>query len=100
MTRAAAKTGAGPTVMVAVEQGFPPGERLIDDDLALRVLPLGTRTIAWMARAGRLRRAMVRATERAIPGIWAGVMCRKRWIAAMGLSRKPLWSLMPAAISG
>jgi hypothetical protein len=34
MTQAAAKTGVGPTVMVAVEQYFPSRQRLIIDRAA------------------------------------------------------------------
>jgi methyltransferase (TIGR00027 family) len=80
MTKAAAKTGAGPTVMVAVEQGFPAAERLIDDDLARRILPFGSRAVTWLTRTAWLRDAMIRAAERSVPGIWAGIMCRKRYI--------------------
>jgi len=31
MTKAAGKTGAGPTVTVAIEQHFPPDQRIVDD---------------------------------------------------------------------
>jgi hypothetical protein len=40
MAQAAAKTGAGPTVMVAIEQYFPSHQRIIIvDDMAYSVLP-------------------------------------------------------------
>ena len=35
MARAAAKTGSGPTAMVALEQNFPKSERILTDDLNL-----------------------------------------------------------------
>ena len=47
MSRKAAQTGPGAMVLVAIEQAFPEGERIIDDDLAypratrLLVLPIG-----------------------------------------------------------
>jgi len=80
MAQAAAKTGAGPTVMVAIEQYFPSHQRIITDDLAYSVLPLGARALVWAMRPPLARNWMVRATERAFPGLWSGIMCRKRYI--------------------
>src|SRR5690606_29802215 len=59
---------------------FPHGQRILDDDLAYRILPLGERTFVWLMRFAPLRDWMVRATERTIPGIWGGMVCRKRYI--------------------
>jgi len=80
MTQAAAKTGAGPTAMVAVEQYFPAQQRIITDDLAGPVLPFGARMLVAAMRPAFARDWMVRATERAFPGLWSGMMCRKRYI--------------------
>ncbi len=80
MAKAAAKTGSGPTTIVAVEQYFPPGQRILDDDLAPRILPFGERAFVWLTRFAPVRDWMVRATEKAIPGIWSGMLCRKRYI--------------------
>ncbi len=80
MTRAAAKTGAGPTMMVAVEQYFPKKQRIIEDSLAYQVLPFGIRTIAGVLHSALARDWMVRTTEKSFPGIWGGMMCRKRYI--------------------
>lgn len=77
---AASKTGVGPTVMVAIEQHFPPAERIIHDNLAYHILPWGMRVWAWLMRYRPLRDWMVRASEKEVPGIWSGVMCRKRYI--------------------
>ena len=44
MTQAAAKTGVGPTVTVAVEQQFPENQRIIEDNLAYSILPFSMRT--------------------------------------------------------
>ena len=80
MTRAAAKTGLGPTAMVAIEQYFPKEKRIVDDALAHHVLPSGMRAYVWLMRLDPARDWMVRATEKNLPGIWAGMMGRKRYI--------------------
>jgi hypothetical protein len=43
MTRTAEATGLGPTALVAVEQHFPPGQRILVDELAGQMLPFGGR---------------------------------------------------------
>lgn len=45
MTQAAAKTGAGQTSIIAIEQLFPADQRIIFDDLARSTLPLGARAL-------------------------------------------------------
>lgn len=47
MMQAAAKTRAGPTVMVAIEQYLPKHRRIIIDDLACSILPFGARAFVW-----------------------------------------------------
>ncbi|MFL0197723.1 SAM-dependent methyltransferase [Clostridium sp. WILCCON 0269] len=79
MARAAAKTGADPTVMVAIEQYFPKKERIIEDGLAYGILPFG-RSFVWLARFNSVRNWMVRAAEKSFPGLWGCMMCRKRYI--------------------
>ena len=80
MTQQAAKTGLGPTIIVAIEQQFPEGARIIKDDLAYQILPFGMRAYVWLMRPSLVRDWMVRATEKKTPGIMAMVMCRKRYI--------------------
>ena len=80
MAQAAAKTGVGPTTTVAVEQYFPEDQRIIDDDLAYRILPFGMRAIVWLMRPDSARDWIVRISEKSAPGIWGGVLCRKRYI--------------------
>ena len=80
MSKAAAKTGSGPMTMVAIEQHFPIDQRIIEDDLAYRILPFGMRAFMWFMRPNAARDWMVRASEKAIPGIWGGMVCRKRYI--------------------
>jgi methyltransferase (TIGR00027 family) len=80
VTQKAAKTGPGVTAIVAIEQHFPEGARIIKDDLAYRILPFGMRAFVRLTRPAFVRDWMVRATEKGTPGIWAMVMCRKRYI--------------------
>lgn len=80
MTQAAAKTGAGPTVTVAIEQHFPENQRIIEDNLAYSILPFPMRVLVIMIRPAFIRDWMIRASEKSAPGIWGGLMCRKRYI--------------------
>ncbi len=80
MAQAAAKTGVGPTVTVAIEQYRPADQRIIDDDLAARILPFGMRAFVWLLRSATIRNWTVRVLEQSAPGIWGGVLCRKRYI--------------------
>jgi methyltransferase (TIGR00027 family) len=80
MSKAAAKTGLQPTALVAMEQFFPESERILRDDWANKMIsgPMGgfVSCMKWPA----FRNWMVRQSEKAIPGSWAGILCRKRYI--------------------
>jgi len=76
----AAQTAYGPMVQAAIEQYEPPGRRLVDDDLALSMLSTGQRAFVRATQWTPLRRLMIAATERAVPGSWALITCRKRFI--------------------
>jgi methyltransferase (TIGR00027 family) len=78
MTRKAAKTGPGAMVLVAIEQGFLEGERILTDDLAYRLLPVGFR--AEVRLIGRFKDLLIRRSEEKVPGLWGGIMARKRYI--------------------
>jgi methyltransferase (TIGR00027 family) len=80
MAQKAANTGSGPTVVVAMEQHFPEGARIINDDMACRFLPFGMRIYIWLTRASWARDWMIGMSEKATPGAWAMVACRKRYI--------------------
>ena len=80
MAQKAADTGVGPTAIVAMEQHFPEGERIINDDLAYQILPFGVRAYVWLSRFSWARGWMVRAAEKKAPGVWAMALCRKRYI--------------------
>jgi methyltransferase (TIGR00027 family) len=76
----AAQTAFGPMVQAAIEQYEPPERRLVTDDLALSLLPVGQRVVVHAMRWPLLRRLTIRAGERAVPGSWALIACRKRFI--------------------
>jgi methyltransferase (TIGR00027 family) len=65
-------------VLVAIEQGFPEGERIITDDLSYTILPFGSRV--WVRMLGRFRNWLIKKTEGKVPGLWGGIMARKRYI--------------------
>ena len=78
MSRKAAQTGPGAMVLVAIEQAFPEGERIIDDDLACPILPFGYR--AEVRLFGPIKNWVIRKSELKVPGLWGGIMARKRYI--------------------
>ena len=80
MSKEAAKTGTGPTALVAMEQNFPKEERIIEDDLAYRILPLGMRFWVILTKIRGIRNWIVRAGEKQVPGVWSGMVCRKLYI--------------------
>lgn len=80
MTQAAAKTGLIPTVLVAIEQNYPKNERIISDHLAYSILPFGIRVFVWFMQFSVMRNWMVQAIEKRSSGVWAGLLCRKRYI--------------------
>lgn len=80
MTKAAAKTGVSPTALIAIEQYFPKKQRIIEDDLAYRILPFGARALVWLAQPNWVRNWLIRETEKNTPGIWGSLICRKRYI--------------------
>lgn len=89
MAQKAAETGVGPATVVAIEQHFPEGARIIDDDLASQMLPFGARAYVWLSRCSWVRDMTVRAAETKTPGVWAMALCRKRYIADKVLEAVP-----------
>ncbi len=67
-------------VMVALEQHFPETERILNDDLAYRILPFGARASIWLKLRLMSVDSMVRWMEEKIPGMWSGFLTRKRYI--------------------
>ena len=76
----AVQTAFGPMVLTAVEQHEPPGQRLVDDDLAELFLPVPLRLLVLATRSARVRRAFIGASEWTGRGLWANLACRKRFI--------------------
>jgi hypothetical protein len=79
MTEAAAKTGADPIFIVAVEQFFLRNKRIIEDDLAPKILPLSILVMTILMRYGFIRNWVIKYSEKTNPGIWGGILCRKRY---------------------
>jgi len=67
-------------VLSAIEQQEPSERRLVDDDLAASFLPAPLRALVRATRFTPLRRAVIGASERSGPGLWANLACRKRYI--------------------
>ena len=80
MANAAANTGIMPTTLVALEQYFPKSQRVIDDSLAVRMLPLGASMFVRLLKRRWMRDWLIRLSEKSNPGIWGGLLCRKRYI--------------------
>jgi methyltransferase (TIGR00027 family) len=80
MTKAAANTGIMPTVLVAIEQCFPKSQRVIDDSLAIQMLPPGARIFVRFLRVPWMRDWLIGLSEKSDPGIWGGLLIRKRYI--------------------
>lgn len=79
MSKGAEKTGLGPTVLVAIEQYFKEEQRGVQDDIAERILPIGMKIFVKTMKCGFMRKWMVSSSEKSLPGIWAGMICRKRY---------------------
>jgi methyltransferase (TIGR00027 family) len=80
MTKKAADTGSGPAVVVAIEQNFPKDERLINDDLAGKILPSGMKVYVWLSQFAWIRDWLIRMSEKSAPGVWVIFPVRKRYI--------------------
>lgn len=73
-------TGVMPIAVVATEQSFPKEERVVDDPLALRMLPPGVRLIVRLMWIGWLRDWVIGKSEKTDPGLWGDFLVRKRYI--------------------
>lgn len=67
-------------VIAAVEQAHPEGRRLVRDPMAYQFLPAGLKLIVKLARWPLAGELLFRASERRSPGVWGGILCRKRYI--------------------
>ncbi|ATY13443.1 SAM-dependent methyltransferase [Amycolatopsis sp. AA4] len=78
MGTGADRTAFGPMVIVAADQHET--RPLIDDPWARRLLPAGGRLAVALTRYRPIRRALTSATEKKMPGLWASMLCRKRFV--------------------
>jgi len=83
MSKAAEKTGSGPIASVAIEQFFPKEQRIIQDDLAYRILPFAVRSFLRIIKWKPLRDWIISSSEKNIPGAWMCILGRKRYIDEM-----------------
>jgi methyltransferase (TIGR00027 family) len=80
MTRAAAKTGINPIALIAIEQYYPQRQRIVEDGLAYRMLPAGSRIFVKLMKPNWVRNWIISLSEKSLPGIWGGMLCRKRYV--------------------
>ena len=76
----AAKVSMGPISMVAMEQNFPTAQQIIHDDLAYQMLTGLYRFFIRLTRKSKMRDKLVGSYEKYSPGLYSGMMCRKRYI--------------------
>lgn len=77
MVAGAAGTADGPMVIVAAEQAE--ARPLVRDEVAYRMAAPGVRALLAATRWAPVRRWLRRATDRQMPGLWGGMLCRKRY---------------------
>jgi methyltransferase (TIGR00027 family) len=65
-------------VLVAIEQNFSEDQRIITDALAYPILPTSSRISARIF--GLFKHWLIAKTEKKVPGLWGGIMSRKRYI--------------------
>lgn len=75
----ARQTAYGMVTLLAVEQTYPAGQRIVFDDLALRMLPFGLKQLVWTCRSRIVRKLAMAISERDARGIYGGILCRKRY---------------------
>ena len=81
MSKEAAKTAYGPTLLIAIEQFFPSEQRIVEDDIAYRVLSPIARAFVQLMRPTWARNFLIHLSETGqFPGMWGGMLCRKRYI--------------------
>ncbi len=80
MSSPVAGTAIGPILAVAVEQNYPPDRRLITDDVAYRLLPRASKAAVVLTRFGPARELLIRLSDSDAPGIWGGMLRRKRFV--------------------
>lgn len=80
MGKEAAKTGLGPTALVAMEQFNDSENIIVKDSLAYKFLPLSMKIFVWFTRFDFFRHWLENSAEKSIPGMWLGMLLRKKYI--------------------
>ena len=74
-----ARTADAPMLFPALEMHYPKGQRVIEDEFAIRMLSRGfrmaVRAMAWQP----LRDLITRSVDKQMPGFWGGIVARKRY---------------------
>jgi methyltransferase (TIGR00027 family) len=76
----AGQTMYGPMMLVALEQTYPPDLKLVNDELAIRMLPRSMQVMVKAASLPGLKSGLLGLLERRAPGVVNGVLCRKMYI--------------------
>lgn len=76
----AARTAYGPMVQVAIEQRWPRDRRIVDDELAFRLLPANLRAMIRVLQWPPVYFPFMGMTDRISRGVRGGLLCRKRYI--------------------
>lgn len=79
-TNKAAGTALGPMVVAAAEHYLPANQRIVDDPLAASMLSGSGKMFAGLCKWPILRRMLVALSEAKGPGVWGGILSRKRFI--------------------
>jgi methyltransferase (TIGR00027 family) len=74
-----AQSADGPMLFPALEAHFPPAQRITDDPDAIAMLSPGVRMTARAMRWPWLRGVIVRSLDKQVPGLWGGMVGRKRY---------------------
>lgn len=75
-----AQTADGPSVVAAVEQFEPDERRILSDPFACLVVPDHLRVSVRACRWKPARDLFVSMSDATAPGVWGGVVCRKRYV--------------------
>lgn len=80
MADSVASTAFGPMVIVALEQLIPPTQRIIEDPIAYQMLPFSMKMMVNLCKPDFMRSGFVKVLEKTTPGIYTGMVCRKRYV--------------------
>lgn len=76
----AINTGSEPVTLSAMEQHVEKGLRIFDDPFAEKMLPTSMKFFVDLCRFPGFRSWIEASSEKAMPGGYAGILCRKQYI--------------------